>query len=131
LVGEVVDMGLLDVWVIVLSVIILSVVVYNLLGWILSSDWLGRFGLTRTSRRDYYECGFRPRSQRPVKISLTFLLLCVFFLLYDIELVYLFPYVSGYTYDGGCGFSVFLVLLTTVYLSLCVDYERHALHWQL
>jgi NADH-quinone oxidoreductase subunit A len=107
---------------------ILGVAVYNLLGLILTVDFVRRFGPLRVGRRDYYECGFRPRTQRPVKISLTFLLLSVFFLLYDIELVYLFPYVAGYTYDGGYGFLLFILLGATVYLSLCVDYERHALY---
>ena len=82
------------------------------------------------TRRDFYECGFKPQSQRPIKVSLQFLLICVFFLLYDIELVFLFPFVSGLTFTGL--YDIFLIILffTVLFISLQIDYERHALYWQ-
>jgi len=84
----------------------------------------------KATRRDFYECGFKPQSQRPIKVSLQFLLICVFFLLYDIELVFLFPFVSGLTFTGL--YDIFLIILffTVLFISLQIDYERHALYWQ-
>jgi NADH-quinone oxidoreductase subunit A len=82
----------------------------------------------KATRRDFYECGFKPQSQRPIKVSLQFLLICVFFLLYDIELVFLFPFVSGLTFTGL--YDIFLIILffTVLFISLQIDYERHALY---
>jgi NADH-quinone oxidoreductase subunit A len=54
----------------------------------------------KISRRDFYECGFKPQTQKPIKVSIQFLIICVFFLLYDIELVFLFPFASGLTFLG-------------------------------
>ena len=84
----------------------------------------------KATRRDFYECGFKPQSQRPIKVSLQFLLICVFFLLYDIELVFLFPYVSGVTFGGIYDLFLIILFFTVLFVSLQIDYERHALYWQ-
>ena len=123
-------MGDFEVFLATLSVTLLAIVVYNVITILSFKDLLRRFGFMRASRRDFYECGFRPHSQRPVKISLQFLLICVFFLLYDIELVFLFPFVSGITFLGFYDILLLTLFFSILFVSLNVDYERHALYWQ-
>jgi NADH-quinone oxidoreductase subunit A len=84
----------------------------------------------KATRRDFYECGFRPQSQRVIKVSIQFLLICVFFLLYDIELVFLFPFISGYSFSGLYDFLLLVLFFMVLFKSLNIDYERHALLWQ-
>ena len=84
----------------------------------------------KATRRDFYECGFRPQSQRVIKVSIQFLLICVFFLLYDIELVFLFPFVSGYSFSGAYDLLLIILFFGVLFKSLNIDYERHALLWQ-
>jgi len=112
------------------SVSILAVVVYNVITILSFKDILRRFGFMKASRRDFYECGFKPQTQRPIKVSLQFLLICVFFLLYDIELVFLFPFVSGFTFTGLYDLFLLILFFLVLFISLNVDYERHALFWQ-
>ena len=123
-------MGDFEVILITLSTAILAVVVYNVLTILTFKDLIRRFGLLKLSRRDFYECGFKPQTQRPVKVSIQFLLICIFFLLYDIELVFLFPFVSGFTFTGLYDFFLIILFFSVFLGSLCVDYERHALLWQ-
>ena len=123
-------MGDFEVVLIVLSTTVLAVIVYNIITVLTFKDILRRFGLLKLTRRDFYECGFKPQAQRPIKVSIQFLLICVFFLLYDIELVFLFPFVSGFSFTGLYD-TLLLILFFSVFLaSLNVDYERHALLWQ-
>ena len=82
----------------------------------------------KATRRDFYECGFKPQSQRVIKVSIQFLLICVFFLLYDIELVFLFPFVSGYTFTGAYDLCLLFLFFIVLFKSLNIDYERHALY---
>jgi NADH:ubiquinone oxidoreductase subunit 3 (subunit A) len=82
------------------SSLILGVVVYNVICSFSFRDLLRRFGFLKMSRRDFYECGFRPQTQKPIRLPIQFLLICAFFLMYDIELVFIFPYVSGSTFTG-------------------------------
>jgi NADH:ubiquinone oxidoreductase subunit 3 (subunit A) len=106
----------------------LGLVVYNLINFFTFKDFLRRFGFLKIARRDYYECGFRPQTQRPIKVPLQFLLICIFFLLYDIELIFLFPYVSGLLFCGAFDFFLLCFFFLCFLLSLIVDYNRHALY---
>lgn len=120
-------MGDFEVLLSTCSTALLAIIVYNIITVLTFKDILRRFGLLKLTRRDFYECGFKPQSQRPIKVSIQFLLICVFFLLYDIELIFLFPFVSGFTFTGLYDILL-LVLFFSVFLSsLNVDYERHAL----
>jgi NADH-quinone oxidoreductase subunit A len=111
-----------------LSVIILGAVIYNIINCFAFRDLIKRFGFSKNSRKDFYECGFRPQNQRPVQLPIQFLLICVFFLLYDIELVFLFPYVSGFVFSGFFDFLLIFFFFFLLFLSLIVDFERHALY---
>lgn len=107
---------------------ILAVLVYNVITILSYKDLLRRFGFLKATRRDFYECGFKPMSQRPIKVSLQFLLISVFFLLYDIELIFLFPFVSGYTFTGLYDLFLIILFFQVLFTSLQIDYERHALY---
>lgn len=123
-------MGDFELFLIITTTIILALIVYNIITVLTFKDILRRFGLLKSSRRDFYECGFKPQTQKPAKISIQFLLICVFFLLYDIELVFLFPFVSGFAFTGFTDILLITFFFTIFFVSLNVDYERHALIWQ-
>ena len=123
-------MGDFEVFLITISIVVLTTVLYNILTFLSYKDVLRRFGLMKASRRDFYECGFKPQVQRPIKVSIQFLLICVFFLLYDIELVFLFPFVSGFTFTGFYDLLLLILFFLVLLTSLNIDYERHALYWQ-
>ena len=120
--------GDFEVFVAVLSSFVLSTLVYNVITILSFKDLLRRFGFSKNTRKDFYECGFKPQSQRIIKISIQFLLICVFFLLYDIELVFLFPFVSGFTFTGLYDYFLIIVFFGVLFKSLNIDYERHALY---
>ena len=123
-------LGDFEIFVASCSTTILGLIVYNVINCFTFRDLLKRFGFTKTSRRDFYECGFRPVSQKPIRLPIQFLLICVFFLLYDIELIFLFPYVSGATFSGLYENLLLLVFFLCFFISLVFDFNRHALLWQ-
>ena len=122
--------GDFEVYLAVLSSFVLSTIVYNVITVLSFKDILRRYGFLKNSRRDFYECGFRPQTQRVIKVSIQFLLICVFFLLYDIELVFLFPFVSGFSFTGVYDLFLIILFFMILFMSLNIDYERHALFWQ-
>ncbi len=123
-------MGDFEVFLNYLSVMILGTIVYNIINCFAFRDLLKRFGFLKISRKDFYECGFRPQTQKPIRLPIQFLLICVFFLLYDIELVFLFPYISGLVFSGFYDFILLIFFFLLFFFSLIVDYDRHALYWQ-
>lgn len=113
-----------------ISVLLLGIIVYNVINCFSYRNLINKFNLNKIARKDFYECGFRPQTQKPIKMPIQFLLICVFFLLYDIELIFLFPYVSGLLFAGFYDLLLLLLFFTLFFLSLIIDYERHALYWQ-
>lgn len=112
------------------TAIILGVIIYNVINSFTFRSLIHRFGSSKISRKDFYECGFRPTNQEPVRLSIQFMLICIFFLLYDIELIFLFPYVSGLFEMGAQDFLLIVFFFSCFLGSLFIDYERHALYWQ-
>lgn len=112
------------------SVTILGFIIYNVINSFSFRSLIKRFGLTKISRKDFYECGFRPQKQFVIQIPIQFLLICVFFLMYDIELIFIFPYVSGILFVGMYDLLLIFLFFFIFLISLIIDYERHALYWQ-
>lgn len=123
-------MGDFEIFIAILSVTILSFVIYNIINSFSFKNLVKRFGFLKIARRDFYECGFRPTSQKTIRLPIQFLLICIFFLLYDIELVFLFPFVSAITFIGLTDGLLVILFFTILFLSLVFDYNRHALFWQ-
>lgn len=123
-------MGDFEVFFAVMSVTVLGFIVYNVINCFSFRELLKRFGFLKISRRDFYECGFKPTKQKTIRLPIQFLLICVFFLLYDIELIFLFPFVSGVTFIGLYDSLLILLFFLLLFLSLIVDFNRHALVWQ-
>lgn len=123
-------LGDFEVFINFFSIFLLGLIIYNIVNIFSFRDLLRRFGLTKLARRDFYECGFRPQKQKPIELPIQFILVTIFFLMYDIELVFLFPYVSGLYYDGMYDFILFILFMFLFLISVCIDFERHALYWQ-
>jgi NADH-quinone oxidoreductase subunit A len=105
----------------------LGVIIYNVITLLFNRELLLRVGAFKLARRDFYECGFRPQLQQPVRLPLQFLLICIFFLLYDIELLFLFPFMSQALSAGALDLGLILLYMALLVLSLYIDYRRHAL----
>jgi NADH-quinone oxidoreductase subunit A len=78
-------------------------------------------------RKDFYECGFKPLKQKPIQLSIQFFILCVFFILYDIELIFSFPLISAIVNQSFLEVMVFLFIYLSFILSLIFDIDRYLL----
>lgn len=125
-----VNMGDFEIFFSTLSLSCLGFLIYNVINAVSFRNLLKRFGFLKIARRDFYECGFRPSSQKPIRVPIQFLLICIFFLLYDIELVFLFPLVSAITFLGFYDLLLVIFFFGALLISLIIDFNRHALVWQ-
>lgn len=83
-----------------------------------------------TSKRQFYECGFKVFSDINIQINLNFAMLCVFLILYDIEFVLLFPILFNILNITIYQFIFFLAFVLLIILSLYYDWQTNALSWQ-
>ena len=124
------SLGDFEIFSAVLSVTILGFIIYNVINCFSFRELLKRFGFLKVARRDFYECGFKPTKQKTIRLPIQFLLICVFFLLYDIELIFLFPFISGVDFLGLYDMLIITLFFTCFFISLIFDFNRHALVWQ-
>lgn len=108
----------------------LSVIIIYILTLFSSKNLLNRFNVLKKSRRDFYECGFRPSNQKPINISIQFIFICVFFIIYDIELVFSFPLVSSNLFNSYLDFFGFFLIYFTMIISLLFDNQKNLLNWK-
>jgi NADH-quinone oxidoreductase subunit A len=76
-----------------------------------------------------YECGLDPIGNARKKFSVKFFIVAILFVLFDIELIFLFPWAVAYTDLGLFGFIEMLVFLLVVVAGLFYSVKRGALEW--
>ena len=89
-----------------------------------------KFGLFKNARREYYECGFKPFLQKPLKLSFHFFVICILFLIYDVELVFSLPFISSTSYNGYYDLFNFILLYGTFFFSIFYDSEKGLFGWK-
>ncbi len=76
-----------------------------------------------------YECGFEPFDDARNKFDIRFYLIAILFIIFDLEISYLFPWVLTLDVIGWVGFfwmGFFLVLLTFGFI---YEWKKGALEW--
>lgn len=78
-----------------------------------------------------YECGFHPFNDTRIKFDVRFYLVAILFIVFDLEVVFLLPWVSVFTASTGL-FEYLSVILFLVILLVGFYYEwqKGALDWE-
>lgn len=77
-----------------------------------------------------YECGFEPFEDARNKFDIRFYIVAILFIIFDIELIYLFPWVLSLkllTFSAFWGVILFLFILI---LGFIYEIQMKALDWQ-
>jgi NADH-quinone oxidoreductase subunit A len=77
-----------------------------------------------------FECGNEPSEIRRGRISVKFFLAALLFVLFDVELIFLFPWAVVYRELGWFGFFEMLIFLLVVLSGLYYSVKRGALDWK-
>jgi len=117
----------LHFWLLTLVLIVLIIGILSIFSF---KNLLNRFGLLRSNRREFYECGFKPVNQKPIQFTIQFTMVCFFFLIYDIELIFSFPLVSAFPGTSLVEFFFFFFLYGTFLLSLLFDFDQALTDWR-
>ena len=111
-----------------MSLYLLVVVV---LGVVLRRVGLGvakKLALDREKSRPF-ECGFNPKSSPRIPFSLRFFLVALVFLVFDVELVLIFPLVKRLRIGGFSSWGLMWVFLILLILALIYEINQGRLNW--
>ena len=87
--------------------------------------------ISKTAKKDFYECGLKPISQHTPTISIQYFTLAVFFILYDSELLFILPLLTVADTLNFIDFALLIFYLFLLIYSLIVDFNKNVLTWQL
>ena len=77
-----------------------------------------------------FECGESPIVSPKLRFSIKFYLIAIFFVVFDIEAVFLYPWAVLFKELGMFGFVEMMVFLSILAISLVYVWKRGALEWE-
>lgn len=83
---------------------------------------------------DIYECGIPGQEKRDTKVSVKFYLTAILFILFDIEIIFMYPWASNYRefISSGVGSFVFtsmIIFILIFIFGLWWEIKSKALEW--
>ena len=76
-----------------------------------------------------YECGEDPIGSPWVKFNIRFYVVALIFLIFDVEIVLLFPWALTYQNFGWYGFIVGIIFLIILFLGMGYEWRKGDLEW--
>ena len=84
---------------------------------------------TTVAKRSPYECGIVPGRETLERFPVRFYLIAMSFIVFDIEIIFLYPWAVIYRNLGGYGLAVIVLFAIPVVLSLVYELAHGALDW--
>jgi len=97
-------------------------------GMVVLSYWLGQHRPTRT-KLTAYECGIAPTGDARQRFSVKFYLVAMIFILFDVEIVFLYPWAVVFRELGMFGFVEMSLFLLLVVSGFAYVWKKGVLDW--
>jgi len=76
-----------------------------------------------------YECGFNAFDDARMKFDVRFYLVAILFIIFDLEVTFLFPWAVVYGQLGVYGFWSMMVFLAVLTVGFAYEWKKGALEW--
>jgi NADH-quinone oxidoreductase subunit A len=77
-----------------------------------------------------YECGFEAFEDARMKFDVRYYLLAILFILFDLEIAFLFPWAIVLQEIGFFGFMAMMVFLGILIVGFIYEWKKGALEWE-
>jgi NADH-quinone oxidoreductase subunit A len=77
-----------------------------------------------------YECGFPPFEDSRLKFDVRFYLVAILFIIFDLEVAFLFPWAVTLNKIGWAGFSAMGIFLGILLVGFIYEWRKGALEWE-
>ena len=76
-----------------------------------------------------YECGFEAFDDARMKFDVRFYLVAILFIIFDLEVAFLFPWAAAFRDVGWFGFWSMMVFLGVLTIGFVYEWRKGALEW--
>jgi NADH-quinone oxidoreductase subunit A len=112
------------------SVLLLMVIAIGMaVGFVFLSQALGPKRYDRV-KYSVYECGVDPLTPAAVRVSVKFYMVALLFLLFDLEVVFFYPWAVLFRELGWYGFIAMAVFTVPLVVGLLYEWKKGALEWE-
>jgi NADH-quinone oxidoreductase subunit A len=77
-----------------------------------------------------YECGFDPFEDSRGKFDVRFYLVAILFIIFDLEVAFLFPWAITLAHTGVFGFLSMMIFLAVLTVGFIYEWRKGALEWE-
>jgi NADH-quinone oxidoreductase subunit A len=77
-----------------------------------------------------YECGFNAFDDARLKFDVRFYLVAILFIIFDLEVTFLFPWAITLGQTGAFGFWSMMAFLTVLTVGFVYEWKKGALEWE-
>ncbi|RMH46743.1 MAG: NADH-quinone oxidoreductase subunit A [Alphaproteobacteria bacterium] len=77
-----------------------------------------------------YECGFNAFDDARMKFDVRFYLVSILFIIFDLEVAFLFPWAVAFKDVGELGFWSMMVFLAVLTIGFAYEWKKGALEWE-
>ena len=83
-----------------------------------------------TEKLSPYECGFEPFEDARMKFDVRYYLVAILFILFDLEIAFLFPWAVSLDAIGFFGFAAMMIFLAILVVGFVYEWMKGALDWE-
>lgn len=76
-----------------------------------------------------YECGFEPFDDARMPFDVQFYLVAILFIIFDLEIAFLFPWAAAFSEVGLFGFASVMIFLAVLTAGFIYEWRKGALEW--
>jgi NADH-quinone oxidoreductase subunit A len=76
-----------------------------------------------------YECGFNAFDDARMKFDVRFYLVAILFIIFDLEVTFLFPWAVAFAKLGAFGFWSMMLFLAVLTIGFIYEWKKGALEW--
>lgn len=112
-----------------LPVLVFMAVCIGLIAVLLIAPFLVAYRSPDSEKLSAYECGFNSFGDSRMKFNIRFYLVSILFIIFDLEVAYLFPWVVSFRKIGHFGFWSMMVFLALLTIGFIYEWRKGALEW--
>lgn len=83
-----------------------------------------------SSKLSAYECGFDPFSDARGRFDVRFYLVAILFIIFDLEVAFLFPWAISFGEIGAFGFWSMVIFLAILTVGFIYEWKKGGLEWE-
>ena len=113
----------------------LPVLIFIIIGAVVGAAMIGLGFVLSPNRPDSeknspYECGFEAFEDSRMKFDVRYYLVAILFIIFDLEIAFLFPWAVVLDQIGMAGFWAMMIFLAVLVVGFIYEWKKGALEWE-